>query len=167
MGPWKAGRPRLDSYLSGSSPFSVEESGLRFPHRPTWTCLKPENSNNLHAKETSLLSGSGVVWLVHKCEIILTETSVWFGVKKQTETPHVTPLFYFSAIPWACCRDYNHCVLLCICYYKSNNGRSGPTEAALCFLLLLVWCIGSNYSYKRESWQTWPKMDAKIQLSGV
>lgn len=162
MGPWKAGCPRLDSYPSGSSIISVEESRLRFPHRPTWTHPRPENSKQPPGQRDqpaqwvrSGHSDRDFSW-VRSEETLSTDSN----------TPHDSS-FSFSAILWACSRDYNCCMLLCICYYKSNNGRSSPAEPTLCSILLWVWRIGSNYGYKGESWQTWLKMDAKIQLSVV
>lgn len=169
MGPWKAGCPRLDSYPSGSSIFSVEESRLWFHTDQHEHTRGQKTANNLQAKETSLLGGSGVARLVHKGKHSDRDFS-WVRSEETLSTDRNTPhdsSFSFFTILWACSRDYNCCVLLCICYYKSNNGRSSPTEPALCSILLWVWCIGSNYGYKGESWQTWLKMDAKIQLSVV
>lgn len=154
------------------SAFSLEDTRLN-PYRPTWTCqnTKPSNMPLCQRDQPDWVRKGFTSWVWpvwdhpdRAFRLVLREETRW-----QTGTPPspADAPFHFSVVLPVCSRDYNHCVLLCICYYKSNNGRSSPTEPALCSTLLLVWRIGSNYSYKGERWQTWLKMDAKIQLSVV
>lgn len=148
--------------------YSLWKKAGCIPYRPTWTHPRPENSKQPPGQrdQPAQCVRSGPA----SAQAGTFRQRLQLGLEWRNfvdRIPHMTPLFHFSAIQWACPRDYNCCVLLCICYYKSNNGRSSPTEPALYSILLWVWRIGSNYGYKGESWQTWLKMDAKIQLSVV